>query len=64
MEIDIRNVDDGITSIRFADTEEDIVEGHGTYVDIARIEEGRVRIKDIDNLIKALEKAKEIWWTV
>lgn len=65
MEIDIRNnVETQITKIRFA--EDDYLEVYESDPSILRIADGcgcetYIYIKDIDNLIKALEKAKEVF---
>ncbi|MCP5006685.1 MAG: hypothetical protein GY941_22490 [Planctomycetes bacterium] len=60
--IDIRKETDDITEIQYKDTETvcwvddarvNLSEEDGSYWDIA--------ISDLDNLIKALQKAKELW---
>lgn len=62
MEIDIRKRGfDKVDSIRFGDHNSDIVEiGRDRFV-IAAAHEGSVLREDIDNLILALKKAKELW---
>lgn len=64
--IDIRDVgDEPITRIVFAeyDQNEEFVERNGDTVGIQDCASSRVHvyIKDIPNLIKALQKAQELW---
>lgn len=66
--IDIRDVSDGpITRIVFAeyDRDEEFVERDGDTMRIQDCTNGRVHvyIEDIPNLIKALQKAQELWAT-
>ncbi len=66
--IDIRNTsDEPITKIVFAeyDREEEFVELDDKTISIQDCGKGEVNIyiKDIPNLIKALQKAQELWAT-
>lgn len=66
--IDIRDVgDEPTTRIVFAeyDRDEEFVERDGDTVRIQDCTDGRVHvyIEDIPNLIKALQKAQELWAT-
>jgi len=62
--IDIRKNISCVDKIRFSDdNNESVRKLAGEYIAIIDSYEDRVdfRIEDIDNLIKALQKAKEIW---
>lgn len=72
MEIDVRGVHDKceIKKIRYSDDEYLKFSGYGgpsgdlkifDIVDTEAEEDVTLYLKDIDNLIKALEKAKELW---
>lgn len=64
METDIRNTKVGmVDTIRFGDNAHDIVEKrpHSGNIRVASDDMGLVMIEDIDNLILALQKAKELW---
>jgi len=69
MEIDIRDSEiDKIDRIRFSDLDSDVVVYIGNEgcddketIQICPEDSGTFYLKDIDNLIKALQKAKEIW---
>ena len=64
MEIDIRNhTNEEVTEIRFGSGCYDMITlvRPGGSVLIAQGDSGEVMIEDIDNLILALQKAKELW---
>ena len=63
MENDIRSEakERPITSIRFGDNDGDLVENGAYKVYICRDDAGELMMEDIDNLILALQKAKELW---
>ena len=66
MEIDIRTGEPkNIKKIRFGNDRYDLVEVnerlYRKYITVASEYGGEVDLKDIDNLILALQKAKELW---
>jgi len=66
--IDIRDVgDEPVTQIVFAeyDNSEELIELDDTTISVQDCGKGEVNIyiKDIPNLIKALQKAQELWAT-
>ena len=62
MEIDIRgHSKEEIKQIRFGENSFDIIEHSEGRIFIAKEDNGLVMIEDIDNLILALLKAKELW---
>lgn len=63
MEIDIRlSNEEKPTMIRYGDDEGDVVDrACEDLLNVAQLYQGAVQIEDIDNLISALKKAKELW---
>ncbi len=63
MELDVRlNSEETPTQIRYGDDEGDVVRRYcEDILYVARLYEGAVSMADIDNLIKALQNAKELW---
>ena len=67
-EIDIRDErPQTVQSIRFGEDDGDVItlnfEAGEKVIVIAEGDMGSVYMKDINNLIKALEKSKELWYT-